>query len=318
MTGTVVSVMGKVLPLFLVMLTGAAMARARLLDEAGVTGLSRYVYWLGFPALLIHSLGSGTPPSPAVALGLAAYALGALGPLLLALAVARLMRWPAPVRAALPMCASLGNTGFVGLPLAVSLFGPKALGWAGAVVAIDWVLLAGVSGAVLNSSAHPFHRATAKGVFTPIVAGAVVGVVQMATGWRWPAAVDGAMSMIAVSATAVGLVALGAVLAARPAPKTAQGGTIAPVWFAIAAKLLFGPACVGLAVTLSGAPPAFRATALVMAACPTAVTVFIQARTAGVFAEGSARAVALSTLASALTLTAIATLALGVAGRVHV
>ena len=49
-------VVSKVLPLFLVMLAGAALARARLLDEAGVTGLSRYVYWLGFPALLVHSL----------------------------------------------------------------------------------------------------------------------------------------------------------------------------------------------------------------------------------------------------------------------
>jgi predicted permease len=64
------------------------------------------------------------------------------------------------------------------------------------------------------------------------------------------------------------------------------------------------------AVTLSGAPAAFRATALVMAACPTAVTVFIQARTAGVFGEGSAQVVALSTLASAVSLTLIATLAL--------
>ena len=303
-------VASKVLPIFLVMLAGAALARARLLDEAGVSGLSRYVYWLGFPALLVHSLGSETPPSAAVALGLVGYASGALCPLLLAIAVARLARWPAPVRAALPMCASLGNTGFVGLPLAVSLLGPKALGWAGAVVAIDWVLLAGVSGAVLNSTAHPIHRAAAKGVFTPIVAGAVIGVAQMATGWRWPAAVDAAIYMVSVSATAVGLVALGAVLAARRAPDAPRPGPDAPVWFAVAAKLVFGPACVALAVTLSGAPSAFRATALVMAACPTAVTVFIQARTAGVFGEGSARVVAISTLLSALSLTAIATLML--------
>ena len=304
-------VLGKVLPIFLVMLAGAALARGRILDEAGVSGLSRYVYWLGFPALLIHSLGHGAPPSPAVALGLGGYALGALCPLVLAIVVARLARWPAEVRAALPMCASLGNTGFVGLPLAVSLFGAKALGWAGAVVAIDWVLLAGASGAVLNSTAHPVHRAAAKGVFTPIVAGAVIGIVQMATGWRWPAPVDAAISMVSLSATGVGLVALGAVLAARRGPEAPRPGTSAPVWFAVAAKLVAAPACVALAVTLSGAPSAFRATAIVMASCPTAVTVFIQARNAGVFGEGSARVVAISTLVSALTLTAVATLAAG-------
>ena len=302
-------VAGKVLPLFLVMLAGAALVRTRLLDEGGVSGLSRYVYWIGFPALLVHSLGASAPPSPAVALGLVGYAVGALCPLALAILVGRLARWPAPVRAAAPMCAALGNTGFVGLPLAVSLFGAKALGWAGAVVAIDWVLLAGVSGTVLNASAHPPHRAAAKGVFTPIVAGAAIGALQMGLGWRWPAPVEAALSLVSMSATGVGLVALGAVLAARREPGQSQAAAAAPVGFAIGAKLLVGPACVAAAVTLSGAPAAFRATALVMAACPTAVTVFIQARTAGVFAEGAARVVALSTLASALSLTLIATLA---------
>ena len=304
-------VVGKVLPLFLVMLAGAGLARARLLDEAGVSGLSRYVYWLGFPLLLVHSLGSAAPPSPAAALGLLGYACGALCPLLLTIALARFVRWPTQVRAALPMCAALGNTGFVGLPLVLSLFGAKALGWGAAIVAIDWVVLAGVSGTVLNTTAHPIHRAAARGVFTPIVAGAVVGVAQMATGWRWPAPVDAAITMVSVSATGVGLVALGAGLAARRAPAAEpRAGAAIPIGFAVAAKLLVGPLCVLGAVTLSGAPAAFRATAVVMAACPTAVTVFIQARTAGVFGEGAAQVVALSTLASAVTLTLIATLAL--------
>lgn len=303
-------VIGKVLPLFLVMLAGAALVRARLLDEGGVTGLSRYVYWLGFPLLLVHSLGVAEPPSGAALRGLAGYAAGALCPLLLALGASRALRWPAEVRAALPMCASLGNTGFVGLPLAVSLIGPMALGWAGAIVAIDWVLLAGVSGGVLNSTRHPLHRAVGRGLFTPIVAGAVVGAAQMAFHWRWPGPVDAAVSSVSASATAVGLVALGAALAARRTPERPRAGSAAPTWFAVACKLLAGPACVATAVTLSGAPAAFRATAVVMAACPTAVTVFIQARTAGVFAEGSARVVAISTLLSALTLTAIATLAI--------
>ena len=292
------------------MLAGAGLARTRILDEGGVSGLSRYVYWLGFPLLLVHSLGSAAPPSPAVALGLFGYAAGALSPLLLTMAVARLARWPAQVRAALPMCASLGNTGFVGLPLVVGLFGVKALGWGAAIVAIDWVLLAGVSGTVLNATAHPLPRAAARGVFTPIVAGAALGLAQMVIGWRWPTAVDGAITMVSVTATGVGLAALGAVLAARRTPAVAPSQASAlPIGFAVAAKLLVGPLCVWLAVTLSGAPAAFRATALVMAACPTAVTVFIQARTAGVFGEGAAQAVALSTLASAVTLTLIATLA---------
>ncbi len=305
-------VVQKVLPFFLVMLSGAVLARGRILDAGGVTGLSRYVYWLGFPALLIHSLGAGAPPSRAVALGLVGYAAGALCPLLLAALLARAMKWPPAVRAALPMCAGLGNTGFLGLPLVVSLLGTRALGWAGALVAIDWVVLASISGMALHGASGEDRsrlQALRRGLFTPIVAGAVIGTAQMLGGWRWSAPVEAAISTLSAGATAAGLVALGAVLAS-PRPAGQPRETAAPVWSAVAIKLLAGPACVATAVTLSGAPAAFRAAAVVMAACPTAVTVFIQARTAGVFGEGSARVVAISTLLSALSLTLIATLVL--------
>ncbi len=306
-------VVWKVLPFFLVMLAGAALARGRILDAGGVSGLSRYVYWLGFPALLIHSLGAGAPPTAAVAAGLVGYAAGALCPLLLAAVLARAMGWPPAVRAALPMCAGLGNTGFLGLPLVVSLLGARSLGWAGSLVAIDWVVLASVSGMSLHRASGEDRstlQALGRGLFTPIVAGAVIGTAQMLGGWRWPGPVEAAISTLSGGATAAGLVALGAVLAARRASDQPREAT-APIWSAVGIKLLAGPVCVALAVTLSGAPAAFRAAAVVMAACPTAVTVFIQARTAGVFGEGSARVVAISTLVSAVTLSVIATLMLG-------
>jgi malonate transporter len=171
-------------------------------------------------------------------------------------------------------------------------------------------VMASLSGAQLHRAtaagraSHPL-RSVLHGLFTPIVAGAVVGVAQMLVGWRWPEPIDQAISMCALSATAVGLVALGATLAARRAPDQPkrQG---APVWTAVALKLAVGPACVAAATLLLGAPPAFRVAAILMSACPTAVTVFVQARTAGVFAEGAARTVAISTLVSALTLTLLA------------
>ena len=196
-------VVQKVLPFFLVMLAGAALGRTRILDPAGVAGLSRYVYWLGFPALLVHSLGTAAPPPPAVALGLAGYAGGALCPMLLAAALARALSWPRAVRAALPMCAGLGNTGFLGLPLVVSLLGARALGWGGALVAIDWVLLASVSGMSLHRASgedRSLLQALGRGLSTPIVAGAAIGTAQMLVGWRWPGPVEAVVSTVSASA----------------------------------------------------------------------------------------------------------------------
>jgi malonate transporter len=46
----------------------------------------------------------------------------------------------------------------------------------------------------------------------------------------------------------------------------------------------------------------FRNTATLLAACPTAVSVFIQTRTLNVFAKGGAMAVVLATAVSVVTL----------------
>ena len=63
---------------------------------------------------------------------------------------------------------------------------------------------------------------------------------------------------------------------------------------------------VWIALGLVGASAEARATATLLAACPTAVNVFIQTRAFGVFARGAAEAVVAGTVLSALTLTLIA------------
>jgi malonate transporter len=59
---------------------------------------------------------------------------------------------------------------------------------------------------------------------------------------------------------------------------------------------------VWFATSLVSADPVFRNTATLLAACPTAVSVFIQTRTLNVFAKGGAMAVVLATAVSVVTL----------------
>ena len=75
---------------------------------------------------------------------------------------------------------------------------------------------------------------------------------------------------------------------------------------ALGVKLLAAPLLVWIALGLVGASAEARATATLLAACPTAVNVFIQTRAFGVFARGAAEAVVAGTVLSALTLTLIA------------
>ena len=75
---------------------------------------------------------------------------------------------------------------------------------------------------------------------------------------------------------------------------------------ALVLKLMLAPLLVWLVLGAATVAPELRATATLLAACPTAVNVFIQTRNIGVFARGAAEAVIAGTVLSAISLTLIA------------
>ena len=77
----------------------------------------------------------------------------------------------------------------------------------------------------------------------------------------------------------------------------------------VALKCVALPLTMWAAFSLSGSPTHIIVAATVLAACPSAVNVFIQARQAGVWAEGAATAVFVTTLVSIITVTLAASLA---------
>ena len=77
---------------------------------------------------------------------------------------------------------------------------------------------------------------------------------------------------------------------------------ISTIVMAALAKLALFPLLAWFAIGLTPAPPAFRAGATLLAAAPTAVSVFIQTRAYNVFARGAARTVALTTALAMITL----------------
>lgn len=84
-----------ILPIFALVGVGTAAVRFGALDAASAAGLSRYVYWIAFPALLLHALAATERPGLEEARALLAYALALAGPAVLAAALAAMRRWPA-------------------------------------------------------------------------------------------------------------------------------------------------------------------------------------------------------------------------------
>lgn len=265
-------------------------------------GLSAYVYWVGFPALLIHSLSRLGRPGPDLLLGLGAYA--GVGLLVMAVMVlaGRILGWSKAERAGAAMASGVGNSAFLALPITAAVLGAETARLVAGAVAIDFVVLAATGVGLLGWAAgRSVWRSTVQAFRNPVVAAALAGVVLALLDLALPEPLDRAVGMAAASGSPVGLVALGAALGLRETEGEATP-TNGPVLLAALAKLVAFPLLAWLAIGLTPAPPAFQAGATLLAAAPTAVNVFIQTRAYGVFARGAARTVALTTALALVTL----------------
>lgn len=308
----VLDICARVWPFFLLVAAGVALSRLRLLDARMTQGLSAYVYWVGFPALLIHSLSRLGRPGHDLLLGLAAYAAAGLAIAAATVLAGRPSGWSKAERAGAGMAASVGNSAFLALPIAGAVLGAETARLAAGVVAIDFVVMAATGVGLLGWAAgRSVWRSTLQAFRNPVVAAALAGVALALLDIALPEPLDRAVGMAAASGSPVGLVALGAALGQRPS-EGETGIETAPAWGPVAAaalaKLIAFPLLAWLVIGLTPAPPAFRAGATLLAAAPTAVNVFIQTRAYGVFARGAARTVALTTALSLATLALVALL----------
>ncbi len=312
MIALVLDVLTRVWPFFLLVGAGLALTRLQLLDARMAQGLSTYVYWIGFPALLIHSLSRTGRPGPELVAGLAAYAGVGLVIIAVVAVAGRALGWSKAQRAGAAMASGVGNSAFLALPIAAAVLGAETARLAAGIVAVDFVILTAAGVALLGWAAgRSVWRSTAQAFRNPVVAAALTGIALALLDLALPEPLDRAIGMAAASGSPVGLVALGAALGLRRDADEAAPAT-GPVILAAIAKLAVFPLLVWWAVGLTPAPPAFRVGATLLAAAPTAVNVFIQTRAYGVFPRGAARTVALGPALSALTL-ALAALLLGLA-----
>lgn len=299
--------LARIAPFFLLIGLGALAGRLKLLDEGGWRGLSAYTFWIGFPALLVSWLGGAPAPDGRLLMSVAVYVGVFLAIMGLAYALGAVLRWPPVERAGAAACAGVGNTAFLGAPIAVALLGESARGPAMAFVAADFTLLTAMValGFLRAGAGRSSSRARLAAVVNPTVAGAGVGVALSLSGLRLWAPADAAVDLLAATASPVALIALGGLIGAqRLLPDRREAG---PLMLALGLKLLVAPLLVwGLFAAWGRAPVEVVTVAILLAACPTAVNVFVQARAFGVFEAGAARSVGLGAVLSLFTLTLIA------------
>jgi malonate transporter and related proteins len=289
------------LPIFSLIGLGYVGVRLGLFDVEVGSGLSRFVFWLAFPALLLTSMAKAPAPDAMMASQIGLWLGVLIAFQLSARLVAQMMGLNGQTQAGIAMASSCANTAFLGTAVLTGLLGPKILPLVAAFVAVENIVVVGIAVAGLKLSKDTgiglanIVRTFLSGLLNPTSVGALIGFVISLSGQTLPVALARPLEMLGSAASPAGLVALGIVMAGL-------SGNITKDWretaLVVVLKCLALPIAMLMAFTVLGAPRSIIIAATVLAACPSAVNVFIQARQADVWADGAATAVFVTTLVS--------------------
>ena len=268
------STLSVVLPIFALIFAGWLGRRIGVLGPHATAELSRFVVWLGLPALLFDITAHAHWTDIWQPGFVAAFGLGSA----LTFAVTMALRW----RRSRPLAdavidglnAGYANTGFLGFPLALMALGRGAMGptliatiltvcvlFAVAIILIEVSLQAKTRPAtlvlkvVLSLLRNPLLMAPALGALVPLA------------GLSLPVPVESFLTLLGGAASPCALVALGLFLAA---PRGASRRDWGAITLLVGFKLLLQPALTWvLATAVFGLPPLLTHTAVLLAALPT-------------------------------------------------
>jgi predicted permease len=305
------------LPFFALVLCGYLAAQRGLLAEAAIPGLNGFVLFFALPCMLFR-FGMNTRVAellnPAV---LAVYLVAALLIVAFTIAITLSARVHLKDAAFGALVAAFPNTGFMGVPLLVALFGEAAAGPVICSILADLfitsslcIALARGHDAGAESRAGVLKQALRGALSNPLPWAIAAGALVSASALRPPGPVDAVIKMLADAATPVALFTIGAVLwrSGRQAHSRTPVALFLPVALI---KLLLHPGLVfalGSAAQYLGAPlSAFQLMVLTLAAAlPSASNVSLLAERYGADNGRIARIILTSTCLAFLTFTSLA------------
>ena len=304
-----VDILNLALPYFGLIFIGFACGKTRGLPESGLAWMNFFLLYVSLPALLFRIM-SETPFSelnnPPV---LIATTLATVSAFLIAMVSGRFIGELSLRKATMAgLAGAYGNIGYMGPGLALAVLGAKAAAPTALIFCCDSIFLFSIVPLliVLTDREHPsvLHAiaiAARQIVLNPLIMSAAAGALVAALHIQLPVAVDKTLSFLQNAAAPTALFVLGVTVALRPFDRVPW-----EVPGVIAIKLLIHPLIVfGLMLLFGPFAQPWAATAVLMAALPPALNVFVIARQHDTWVEPASVAVLIGTFASVITLTSV-------------
>ena len=304
-----VDILNLALPYFGLIFIGFACGKTRGLPESGLAWMNFFLLYVSLPALLFRIM-SDTPFSelnnPPF---LIATTLATVSAFVLAMAAGRIIGDLSLRKATMAgLAGAYGNIGYMGPGLALAVLGAKAAAPTALIFCCDSIflftivpLLMALTDREHPSFLHAIGLAARQIVLNPLIMSAVLGALVAAFHIPLPTALDRTLLFLQNAAAPTALFVLGVTVALRPFDRVPW-----EVPGVIAIKLMIHPLIVfGLMLLFGPFAQPWAATAVLMAALPPALNVFVIARQNNTWIEPASVAVLIGTFASVVTLTSV-------------
>ncbi len=290
----VVTVLEITAPVFILAAVGFAWVRMGF--EYRLEFVTRMAMTLAVPCLVFVSLMQAkVDPAALTTMSLAAVALYGF----LSLVFWGLVRLAGLERRTYLAPLIFGNTGNLGLPLALFAFGPEGLSYAVVVFAITivWSFTFGVW--LVAGGGSPLRA-----LREPMVAATLLGGLFLSQGWQTPQVLTNALGLIGQMAIPLMLITLGVAVARMRPGRLGRAAVLSLLRAALSAGAAWGFG------TAFGLDPVALSVLILLAAMPVAVATYLLAEKYGADVDAVSSLVVVSTALSVLYLPALLALLL--------
>lgn len=304
-----IDVINLALPFFGLIFIGFACGKLKQIPDTALAWMNFFIVYVALPALFYRILSQTPLEQLAKVDFVLATTLSTFWAFAIAFAVGMAIRRGNIAESTIAgLAGGYGNIGYMGPGLALATLGPEAAVPVALIFCFDTLLLFTLV-PIMMALATPGQKdfgVVAKEVLVrittnPLVIATAVGILSAAVHFQPPVALERLMQFLQNAAAPCALFTLGVTVALRPLKKMPW-----EVPFTTAIKLIAHPLLMFLLLSLFGPfDQLWVYTALLMAALPPALNVFVFARQYDSWVEQASGAVLVGTLVSVVTLTSV-------------
>lgn len=303
-----IDVLNLALPYFGLIFLGFACGKLQRIPDTGLAWMNFFIIYVALPCLFYRIVAQ----TPLEELTRLSYVVGTSLATAVAFAIAFAISLLARDRLQNATIAGLaggyGNIGYMGPGLALSTLGAEAAAPVALIFCFDSILLfslvpflMALAGTDKKSFGENALLVLKRIVLHPFIVATVLGVVSAALHFEPPVALDRLMQFLQNAAAPCALFVLGVTVALRPMQRMPR-----EVPVIVLVKLTLHPIIVLAILSLLGPfPQTWVYAAVLMAALPPALNVFILARQYDCWVEQASSAVLIGTVLSVFTLTTV-------------